>query len=85
MRPGVSLAVKVVCPMSKMGWFIGFLAIGAVALGARFDRRRQLERARLARPEITRWEEARWEGEGGAVATEEGPMAAQTPGAAAVH
>jgi hypothetical protein len=45
-----------------MGWFIGFLAIGLVAAGARYDRRRQRERSRLTRPEINRWEE-----EGGAV------------------
>ena len=45
-----------------MGWFISFLAIGVVALGAGFDRRRQRERARVARAEIHRWEE-----EGGAV------------------
>jgi len=30
-----------------MGWFIGFLAIGLVAAGARYDRRRQRERSRL--------------------------------------
>jgi len=45
-----------------MGWFIGFLAIGLVALGAGYDRRRQWERSRVARAEIQRWE-----GEGGAV------------------
>jgi hypothetical protein len=45
-----------------MGWFIGFLAIGLVALGAGYDRRRQRELSRLTRPEINRWEE-----EGGAV------------------
>ena len=49
-----------------MAWFIGFLAIGVVALGAGYDRRRQRERSRVARPEIHRWEE-----EGGAVS--EGP------------
>jgi hypothetical protein len=47
-----------------MGWFIGVLAVGVVALGAGYDRRRQRERSRLARPEISRWE-----GEGGAVPT----------------
>jgi hypothetical protein len=45
-----------------MGWFIGFLAVGAVALGAGYDRRRQRERSRVARPDIERWEE-----EGGAL------------------
>ena len=44
-----------------MGWFISFLAIGVVALGARIDRRRKSEQIRVARPEINRWEE-----EGGA-------------------
>jgi hypothetical protein len=44
-----------------MGWFISFLAIGVVALGAGFDRRRQRELSRVARPELNRWEE-----EGGA-------------------
>jgi hypothetical protein len=57
-----------------MGWFISFLAIGVVALGARYDRRRQRERSRVARPEINRWEE-----EGGAVPTDSGrPEAATT-------
>ena len=55
-----------------MGWFIGVIAVGVVALGAGYDRRRQRERSRLARPEINRWEE-----EGGAVQTDSGP-AAQT-------
>jgi hypothetical protein len=50
-----------------MGWFIGVLAVGVVALGAGYDRRRQRERSRLARPEISRWEE-----EGGAVPTDSG-------------
>jgi hypothetical protein len=46
-----------------MGWFIGVLAVGIVALGAGYDRKRQRERAgRVSRPEISRWEE-----EGGAV------------------
>jgi hypothetical protein len=45
-----------------MGWFIGFLAIGVVALGAGYDQRRQRERLRLARREVHRWEE-----EGGAL------------------
>jgi hypothetical protein len=53
-----------------MAWFIGFLAIGAVALGAGYDRQRRRERSRVARPEIHRWEE-----EGGSVP--EGP--AETP------
>jgi hypothetical protein len=48
-----------------MGWFIGVLAVGVVALGAGYDRRRQRERSRLTRPEINRWEE-----EGGAVPTD---------------
>jgi hypothetical protein len=56
-----------------MGWFIGVLAVGVVALGAGYDRRRQRERSRLARPEINRWEE-----EGGAVETDSGPAAAQS-------
>jgi hypothetical protein len=58
-----------------MGWFIGFLAIGLVALGAGYDRRRQRELLRLTRPEINRWEE-----EGGAVPTDtpESKPAAQT-------
>ncbi len=56
-----------------MGWFIGVLAVGVVALGAGYDRRRQRERSRLARPEINRWEE-----EGGAVETGSGPAAAQS-------
>jgi hypothetical protein len=56
-----------------MGWFIGVLAVGVVALGAGYDRRRQRERSRLARPEINRWEE-----EGGAVPGDSGPAAAQT-------
>jgi hypothetical protein len=48
-----------------MGWFISVLAIGIVAMGARYDwrRRRQREGVRVARPEISRWEE-----EGGSVA-----------------
>jgi hypothetical protein len=50
-----------------MGWFIGVLAVGVVALGAGYDRRRQRERSRLTRPEINRWEE-----EGGAVPTDSG-------------
>jgi hypothetical protein len=50
-----------------MGWFIGVLAVGVVALGAGYDRRRQRERSRLTRPEIDRWEE-----EGGAVPTDSG-------------
>jgi hypothetical protein len=45
-----------------MGWFIGVLAVGIVALGAGYDRKRQRERSRVSRPEINRWEE-----EGGAV------------------
>jgi len=49
-----------------MGWFIGVLAIGVVALGAGYDRKRQRERARVPRPELNRWEE-----EGGAVPTVE--------------
>ena len=49
-----------------MGWFIGVLAVGVVALGAGYDRKRQRERLRVARPEINRWEE-----EGGAVPTVE--------------
>ena len=56
-----------------MGWFIGVLAVGVVALGAGYDRRRQRERSRLARPEINRWEE-----EGGAVPGDSGPPASQT-------
>ena len=46
-----------------MGWFIGFLAIGVVALGRRV-RSASTTRAgkRVPRPEINRWEE-----EGGAV------------------
>ncbi len=50
-----------------MGWFISFLAIGVVALGAGQDRRRQRNRSRVARPEIARWEE-----EGGAVPSQGG-------------
>jgi hypothetical protein len=49
-----------------MGWIIGVLAVGVVALGAGYDRKRQRERSRLSRPEINRWEE-----EGGAVPTVE--------------
>jgi hypothetical protein len=45
-----------------MGWFIGVLAVGIVALGAGYDRKRQRERSRVSRPEINRWEE-----EGGSV------------------
>jgi hypothetical protein len=45
-----------------MGWLIGVLAVGIVALGAGYDRKRQRERSRVSRPEINRWEE-----EGGAV------------------
>jgi hypothetical protein len=56
-----------------MGWFIGVLAVGVVALGAGYDRRRQRERSRLARPEINRWEE-----EGGAVKADSGPAAAES-------
>jgi hypothetical protein len=56
-----------------MGWFISFLAIGVIALGAGYDRRRLRERSRVARPEIQRWEE-----EGGAVPTESSRTAAQT-------
>jgi hypothetical protein len=56
-----------------MGWFIGVLAVGVVALGAGYDRKRQRERSRVARPEIHRWEE-----EGGAVPTDSGGPAAQT-------
>jgi hypothetical protein len=56
-----------------MGWFIGVLAVGVVALGAGYDRRRQRERSRLARPEINRWEE-----EGGAVEADSGPAPAQS-------
>ena len=56
-----------------MGWVIGVLAVGVVALGAGYDRRRQRERSRLARPEINRWEE-----EGGAVSADPGPATAQT-------
>ena len=56
-----------------MGWFISFLAIGVVALGAGHDRRRRRERSRLARPEIARWEE-----EGGAVPGEPERPAAQS-------
>ena len=40
-----------------MGWFISFLAIGVVALGARLDRRRKSERISVTRPDIDRWEE----------------------------
>ncbi len=63
-----------------MRWFISFLAIGAVAVGAGYDRRRRRERFRVARPEIQRWEE-----EGGAVPSAEtaapaGSPAAQTTG-----
>jgi hypothetical protein len=57
-----------------MGWFISFMAIGLVALGAGFDRRRQRERSRVARPEIDRWEE-----EGGAVPPKAEPKAAKAP------
>jgi hypothetical protein len=56
-----------------MGWFIGVLAVGVVALGAGYDRRRQRERARVARPEINRWEE-----EGGAVPEDKSQSAAQS-------
>jgi hypothetical protein len=49
-----------------MGWLIGVLAVGIVALGAGYDRKRQWERSRVSRPEINRWEE-----EGGAVPTVE--------------
>lgn len=56
-----------------MGWIIGVLAVGVVALGAGYDRRRQRERLRVARPEINRWEE-----EGGAVPTDSGQTAAQS-------
>jgi hypothetical protein len=56
-----------------MGWFIGALAVGVVALGAGYDRKRQGQRSRVARPEINRWEE-----EGGAVPTESGRSATQT-------
>lgn len=49
-----------------MGWFIGVLAVGVVALGAGYDRKRQRERFRVSRPEINRWEE-----EGGAIPTVE--------------
>jgi hypothetical protein len=49
-----------------MGWFIGVLAVGIVALGAGYDRKRQRERSRVSRPEINRWEE-----EGGAVPSAE--------------
>jgi hypothetical protein len=49
-----------------MGWFIGVLAVGVVALGAGYDRKRQRERSKVPRPEINRWEE-----EGGAVPTVE--------------
>ncbi len=38
-----------------MGWFIGVLAVGVVALGAGYDRKRQRERSRVSRPEISRW------------------------------
>ena len=57
-----------------MGWFISFLAIGAVALGVGYDRRRQRERSRVARPEIHRWEE-----EGGAVPAGETPAPGGRP------
>jgi hypothetical protein len=56
-----------------MGWFIGVLAVGVVALGAGYDRKRQRERSRVPRPEINRWEE-----EGGAVPTAE-PAEAVAP------
>jgi hypothetical protein len=56
-----------------MGWFIGVLAVGVVALGAGYDRRRRRERSRLARPEINRWE-----GEGGAVSPEAAAQPRQT-------
>ena len=56
-----------------MGWFIGVLAVGVVALGAGYDRRRQRERSRVARPEIHRWEE-----EGGAVPSESSRPTPQT-------
>ena len=49
-----------------MGWIIGVLAVGVVALGAGYDRKRQRERSRVARPEINRWEE-----EGGSIPTVE--------------
>jgi hypothetical protein len=49
-----------------MGWFIGVLAVGVVALGAGYDRKRQRQRTRLSRPEINRWEE-----DGGAIPTVE--------------
>lgn len=55
-----------------MGWFISFLAIGVVALGAGQDRKRRRERLRVARPEIARWEE-----EGGAVPSEPARATAQ--------
>jgi hypothetical protein len=54
-----------------MGWFIGVLAVGVVALGAGYDRKRQRERSRVSRPEIHRWEE-----EGGAVPTDSAKPAA---------
>jgi len=56
-----------------MGWFIGVLAVGVVALAAGYDRKRQRERSRVSRPEISRWEE-----EGGAVPLDSGPPAAQS-------
>ena len=56
-----------------MGWFIGVLAVGVVALGAGYDRKRQRERSRVSRPEIHRWEE-----EGGAVPTDSAKPAAQS-------
>ena len=56
-----------------MGWFIGVLAVGVVALGAGYDRKRQRERFRVSRPEINRWEE-----EGGAVPVSRARTAAQT-------
>ena len=40
-----------------MGWFIGLLAIGVIALGAEYDRRRQRRFLRVSRAEIERWEE----------------------------
>jgi hypothetical protein len=45
-----------------MGWFIGFLAVGSIALGVGLDRKRQRETTRVPRPDINRWE-----GEGGAL------------------
>jgi hypothetical protein len=56
-----------------MGWFIGILAVGIVALGAGYDRKRQRKRSRVSRPEINRWEE-----EGGALPADAPHATAQT-------